>query len=121
MSMLARCFIAAGAVAIVVALITAGLKGALGLSAGIVGALVNLYGWWRIIGLTSSAIETRRGRSLGASFIVLLFFAKLPIFIALAFAISKLGRAPLGCFLIGVGLVYCALVGWSFVPRRGDP
>lgn len=89
---------------------------------GLEGMLMGLFAtsfsllalWWAIrIGTArpGSAPATR----VGTSVIVLAFFVKLPLFIALGTLAHRVGGHAPACFLAGLALVYCALVGWALL------
>lgn len=100
-----------------IAFVAGGSRGFVGMSLGIIGASTNLWALWAVIGLASSRFVTGNQSGQGAAFIVLAFFFKLPFFIALGLLSYHLGPPTLTCFLWGVALVYCGVVGWSVASR----
>jgi hypothetical protein len=92
---------------------TQGVKGGEGFTFGIVGAAFNLWALWAIIGLGAAAAPYPKSSRLMAVAIVVAFFAKLPVFIGLGLFCIHIGPPSLGCFIIGVALVYSATVGWA--------
>jgi hypothetical protein len=90
-----------------------GPRAAAGLACGIGGSAFNLSALWWMIGLGSKANATEKGQRLGAGLIVLGFFAKLPVFIALGFLSQRIGPPAFSCFLVAIGLVYSAVIGWA--------
>jgi hypothetical protein len=97
-----------------------GWRGLAGLLAGLLATSASLYGWWPVLGLLervavenrSPDVQQRTGR-MGTTYMILIFLAKAPIFIALGLLARWLGGAAITCFLVGIGLVYSALIGWS--------
>jgi hypothetical protein len=87
---------------------------------GLAGVSFNNWALWRIIGLIGGKAESKRPRW-GAWMTVLAFFVKLPIVIAAGFLALSLGSASMTCFLVGLGLVYCALLGWAIARGEGPP
>ena len=93
------------------------VKGFAGMAAGIGGSFINLYALWAIIRLSSALFADEMKSQTGAIFIVLAFFAKIPLFLGLWLLCGKLGAPSQTYFLIGLGLVYSASVGWSLASR----
>ena len=119
-SALLRFWRVAGSVALIAVGLSAafyGPKGATGMLMGMAGSFINLWAFWMIIKLASNMFASEQRATLGASFIVFAFFAKLPIFFALWLLSRRVGDPAPSCFLIGLGLVYCGAVGWSLASR----
>jgi hypothetical protein len=68
--------------------------------------------WW-IIRLSSSGQAGPKRTPVGTTLVVLAFFVKLPLFIALGALAHRIGGHAPACFLMGLALVYFALVGWA--------
>jgi hypothetical protein len=93
------------------------------MAVGLVATGLSVYGWWPVsamIGQVASASRAEPGgrrsggrNSAGSALVILIFLAKLPVFLLLALAARRLGGAAIPCFLAGVGLVYSALIGWG--------
>lgn len=90
-----------------------GSMGAIGMAAGILGTAFNMFALWLIIRLLGNAMADKPQARFGAFMTVVMFLIKLPVLILLGFAMRNLGPTALNHFLIGLGLVYFALVGWS--------
>lgn len=94
-----------------------GLKGLEGLTLGAVGSLFNLGALWAIIRLVSAFVSAPKAEIRGTFVIVLAFLVKLPLFIGMGVLANRIGGPAMGCFLVGVALVYSALVGWMLASR----
>lgn len=74
---------------------------------------------WIVGTMAQAATGVKPG--LGTLWVVLAFFVKLPIFVALAMASFRVGgHAPSG-FAAGILLVYSALVGWAVRREQSPP
>lgn len=74
---------------------------------------------WIIGTMANAATGVKPG--IGTLWVVLAFFVKLPVFVALAMAAHRLGGdAPAG-FAAGILLVYSALVGWAVRREQSPP
>ncbi len=120
--------VAVGSAAICIAFLF-GRPSGIGISLGILAASFNLWAMWLMIGafgrmmnekMEDDSVEAKRAR-IASALIVLAFFSKLPIFLALSMLTRHLGDGALTCFLVGIGLVYSALVGWALAPSYGPP
>lgn len=100
-------------VAMTAAYFVSGPNGLAGMSLGIFATLFNLWALSKIIGLVGNAAPKGQPERLGAIWTVLAFFVKLPLFVALGIVSQRIGGGAPGCFLVGLGLVYSALVGWA--------
>lgn len=90
-----------------------GGKGLLGMASGLVGTTVNLAALWMVIRLLGGVIGDDPPPRLGATLTVFVFMLKLPILIGLGFAMNQVGKPAPQAFLLGLALVYSALVGWT--------
>lgn len=102
-----------GLLACVLAFAVAGEIGLAGMALGLVGTGFSIVALWWVVRLTGGMAPMGAAPKLGASLAVLAFFVKLPIFIALGLVAQRLGGPAPACFLLGLGLVYSALVGWG--------
>jgi len=102
-----------GLIAIGAAFLIAGPLGAAGFSLGLFGSTFNLGVWHLILGLMAGAGRADAKPGFGTFLVILAFLVKLPFYVALAFVAHRLGGPAVPCFLLGVGLVYFALVGWA--------
>lgn len=96
----------------------AGPMAALGLAGGIVGSALNLLGWTWLIRLGGTMMQDQAQPKRVTFLIVLFFFIKLPLFVAMGVAAGRAGGATLPSFLLGVGLVYSALAGLVLVKSQ---
>jgi hypothetical protein len=100
------------AVTLVLAFVIKGTYGLVGMAAGLIAAAFNLWALAGILKLGSeAAVAGPKGPKVATAFIVFAFFCKLPVFILLGLFTKRLGDPAPGCFLVGVGLVYSAVVG----------
>ncbi len=90
--------------------------GAQGYGMGLFGTAFSVIILKLTVGLAASASGSQRAGK-GSVFIVLAFLIKLPLFVGLAFMAHRLGGAAEPWFLGGLGLVYCALIGWAVAKR----
>lgn len=98
-----------------------------GLGMGLSAAVISIGGWWLIIRLgvrsatapADARIHGRRNRTF-AFLSVLAFLMKLPLFVLLAILTHRLGPVADTGFLIGMGLVYSALIGQAILRNRAD-
>lgn len=97
----------------IAALMVGGTTAFLGMLMGIAGTGFSVLALWWVIRLAGSAAPASKRASVGTMLIVLAFFVKLPIFIALANLSHRIGGSAPTCFLLGLALVYCTLVGWA--------
>ena len=104
-------------VATILAFAFKGRIGAEGMALGIVGSLINLGALWGIIRLIGSVVTDNATGKLGAFLTVLAFLMKMPIFVGMAFAARALGPSATSCFLLGIALVYFAMIGWVLARR----
>ncbi len=103
--------------ATVIAFFAKGRIGAEGMVLGIVGSLINLGALWGVIRLIGSVVTDTATGKLGAFLTVLAFLMKMPIFVGMAFAARALGPSATSCFLLGIALVYFAMIGWVLARR----
>jgi hypothetical protein len=100
-------------IAVAVAFGFRGITGGEGMALGLAGAGFSVTALWMIIKqLGRSAADSRRAK-FAAIITVIAFFAKLPIYMLLGMIAHAIGGGAPTCFLLGVGLVYFALVGWA--------
>ncbi len=108
-----KAWLVASLVAVGISYAGAGQVAAIGMAAGIAGTGFNMLALWLIIRLLGRNMADRPLPRLGAFVTVVVFLMKLPVLLLLGFAVQRLGQVALNHFLIGLGLVYFALVGWS--------
>lgn len=100
-------------IAISISYAVAGSLGAIGMACGLVGTAFNMFALWLIVRLLGNTMADKPQARFGAFATVVMFLIKLPVLFLLGFAMRSLGAIALDHFLIGLGLVYFALVGWS--------
>ena len=94
----------------------AGPNGAIGMALGILGTAGNMaaiYWMGGLIGLAASDSGEEEKPSLGSTLTVIAFLAKLPILVFMGMYVQKLSPVAHTCFLLGLGLVYCAMIWWA--------
>lgn len=108
-------FIGCGIAAVlcfVLSYVFAGPKGLFGMTLGLGSTAFNFiafrFALW-VVGRTVK--ETKKVDSAGI-FGVMALFVKLPIWCVSAMIAQKAGGAVLNCFLLGLGAVYLAAMGW---------
>jgi len=80
---------------------------------GITGAGFCMWVLWQAIKEIGRGGPDGPKPSLGSCLLVLVFFAKLPFYMILGMVAHAIGGGAPTCFLLGVGLVYCCLIGWA--------
>lgn len=106
--------IAVAAVALVVgAYLLGGMTGLQGALLGLAATGFSIAALWWIIRLSTGGVLGPKRTPVGTTLVVLAFFVKLPLFIALGTLAHRVGGNAPACFLLGLALVYFALVGWA--------
>lgn len=108
-----KAWLFASVIAVAISYAVGGQLAAVGMACGILGTAFNMFALWLIIRLLGGTMADRPLPRFGAFVTVVMFLIKLPVLILLGFAMQRLGSEALNHFLIGLGLVYFALVGWS--------
>lgn len=80
---------------------------------GIFGSVANVLGLWAVVRLLGALGEGQAPSRLGPTLTVLAFVLKLPLILAMMYLAHRLGGPALAAFLIGLGMVYSALIGWA--------
>ncbi len=91
----------------------AGERGLKGAALGVFATGFNTVALWGVVRLLGYAFEQGSPPRIGASFAVLAFLIKLPLFIAFGVLAQRIGGPAPACFLIGLAMVYSCLVGWA--------
>lgn len=104
-------------VALIVASSLKGPIGAEGMALGLAISAFNLCALWGVIRLMGRASESNPRPTFGTVLVVLAFFVKLPVFVLGLTYARSLGEGALTCFLLGVALVYSALILWALARR----
>ncbi len=68
---------------------------------------------WLIIGLLGQQVTSTGKPPPAATWIIVAFFIKLPIFVLSAKIVQSMGGVAPTFFLVGLGLVYFWLIGWA--------
>ena len=90
-----------------------GPSGAAGFALALLGAGLNLWGWWAIVGVAARAAREEAKPALGSTLVVLAFLVKLPVFVGLYALCRGLGGSAVGCFIFGTVLVYFSATTWA--------
>jgi hypothetical protein len=93
----------------------AGEQGLKGAALGVFATGFNTLALWGIVRLFGYAYQKGTPPRLGASFAVIAFLIKLPLFIAFGVLAQRIGGPAPACFLLGLAMVYSCLVGWALV------
>jgi hypothetical protein len=80
---------------------------------GIIATAFSIAVIWGLILISTGSPPTTAGARATTVVIVIAFLLKAPILISFWGLASAAGESARSCFLIGLGLVYCALVGWA--------
>ena len=104
---------AAAVVLLIACALLRGPIGAAGFALALVGAGLNLWAWWAIVGLAGMAATEGGTPRLGFSLVVLAFLVKLPVFVGLFFLARNLGNSAVGPFIFGTILVYFSVTTWA--------
>ena len=89
------------------------LAGQAGYALGLLGTGFSVAALWGVVKLVGRSATPDAPPSRGTAVVVLAFLVKLPLFVGAGVLAHRLGgRAPT-CFLVGLGLVYFALVAWA--------
>lgn len=112
-----RPYVGTGLMAVVAAGLVSGPTGALGMALGLVGMSFGILSWWWVIRLVGRSAESSAPK-LGSILVVFGFLVHLPLIVAFWIAARAIGDDALGAFLIGIGLVYCGLIGWFVAQSR---
>lgn len=84
-----------------------------GFSLGVLVIGANMVILKMTIGLLDGAPQAKPEPKWGAFVTVLLFLMKLPVFVYASFLVHEMPYPASAWFLIGLGLVYSATIGWA--------
>lgn len=104
---------AATAIAAPLCWLAGGPRGLAGLALGMAATGFSLWALWGVVQLLGRSAEAGAEPSKGSALVVLAFLVKLPLFVGLGLLAHRLGGSAGACFLVGLGLVYFALVAWA--------
>lgn len=91
-----------------------GLRGVL---LGLFATAFNTIALAGVVWLLGLAYQSGQPPRFGASFAVIAFLVKLPLFIGFGILANRIGGAAPTCFLFGLAMVYCGLIGWALANR----
>lgn len=94
-----------------------GGKGLAGFALGLAASAFNLWALRAIVGLGARHAQSEETVRVSSALIVIAFFAKLPAFVLLGGWAWRIAGAAPTCFLVALGLVYSAFVGWALAKR----
>lgn len=105
-------YLAIGGLALALSAI-GGSNAVAGMALGLFGAAFNVIALWFLISLLGKASEKADTGKSGTTLILIAFFLKVPVYIAMGSLANRIGNPAPACFLGGIGLVYSCLVGWA--------
>jgi hypothetical protein len=103
--------------AVVLCFFVAGMKGVAGFALGLFATAFNNWATWGVIALTGPPPTDEAAVRRRATFTVLAFLLKLPLWVAFVLLARRIGEGALPCFLGGLALVYFATIGWALARR----
>lgn len=80
---------------------------------GILAGTFSFWALWRIVLLLGTISEETASSRLGWVLPTLAMLMKVPVLVAGWTGANQAGGAAPTCFLLGIAMVYCALVGWA--------
>jgi hypothetical protein len=80
---------------------------------GLVGTGASVLGTAGVVRLLATAAENKATPPFGLALITVGFLVKLPIFVGCALVAKGLPGPGPTAFCLGIGLVYCLLIGWA--------
>lgn len=90
-----------------------GQDAGLGMLLGVLGTGVSVLGLRAVVWFMAKSAESEAASGPAGLAAVLALLIKLPLFVFCAMAAFRLGPAGPVSFLVGLGLVYCALIFWA--------
>ena len=111
-------FIATGicvAIAIALSYVYGGLKGLFGMGMGLGSTAFNIGAFRLALYVVGRTIQETKQVDAAAVFGATALLIKLPVWCVCAMFAQRMGGPVLNGFLAGLGLVYCAAVGWVIV------
>jgi len=101
--------------AIVLSVVFGGVKGLFGMTIGLGSTAFNIIAFYFALYVAGKTVKQSHQVDTAAVFGVMALFVKLPVWCVCAMVAQRMGGAVLNGFLAGLGLVYCAAVGWVIV------
>ncbi len=95
-----------------------GSRGLYGMSLGLGSTAFNFIAFRAAMYVVGKTIEETKRPDAAGVFGILALFIKLPIWCICAMIAQRAGGAVLNCFLVGLGLVYFAAIGWAQAKNR---
>lgn len=80
---------------------------------GVLGAGFNFWILWAAGNLVGGSVHDGESVRAGTAALVFSFLLKLPVLVMLGIVIQRLGGHALGCFVVGLTMVYFAAIGWG--------
>lgn len=80
---------------------------------GLFGTSFNFLATWLVLGLAAQSVKHEDQAPWATAFTVCAFILKWPLILGCMHVSKTLGGCAPDCFLYGLGLVYCAAIGWA--------
>lgn len=93
--------------------LTGASQGLSGYALGVFGTGFSLLTLWGITRILAHSNTPDTPPLRGAALIVVAFIVKVPVFAGATMLAYRIGGTATTCFLVGLGLVYFALVAWA--------
>jgi hypothetical protein len=97
----------------VLAYVFGGQKGLFGMFLGLGSTAFNIVSFRFALWVVGRTVKETKKTDSASIFGVMALFVKLPVWCLCAMIAQKAGGVVLNCFLLGLGLVYCAAIGWA--------
>jgi len=102
-------------IALVLSYVLGGQKGLFGMVMGLGSTAFNIGAFRLALYVVGRTIEETKQVDAAGVFGVTALLIKLPVWCVCAMIAQRMGGAVLNGFLAGLGLVYCAAIGWVIV------
>ena len=103
----------AAVLSLVLSYVFGGPRGLYGMSLGLGSTAFNFIAFRAALYVIGRTVQETKRTDAAAVFGVMALFVKLPIWCICAMIAQRQGGVVLNCFLIGLGLVYLAAIGWA--------
>lgn len=97
--------------------IVGGASGLQGMALGFWGTGLVVGGTGAVVWLLAKGAKDQKPPIWGSLLISVVFVLMLPSFVVSAILVHRIGGMGTSCFLAGMALVYCALIGWAQATR----
>ncbi|CAN5575427.1 hypothetical protein BH11ARM1_BH11ARM1_12320 [soil metagenome] len=94
-----------------------GPTGLMGALAGVFATGFNILALAAIVWLAGKSPDDAKTSPLTGSMAAIAFLIKLPLFVGVGIITNRIGGHAPACFLLGLALVYSALIGWVLAIR----